>query len=574
MLQPVVREALTSLTSYCTEYDVPAPAFNSSALVLADFKSPDPCWFDLRPDTGDCGDNSPPFTLFPDQRHQSESKTTIGLLASTSTRAASTSTGHSSGVENSPNDASNNELSSGAKAGIALSVVCVILILLGISAYLYFRRKKEQQDKGVFGGHRKESVRFFGWAQSGGSNISSSSLQALQSVQPVYDGIPGSTGYDDDARWIGSSAPSHSSHSLRSSSNQGYTALERDELEVTRTKLDLEEARRREAIRIRDVPGSSSIVSYGPNPLIPSISPRPSTIIDTPTHTPIYPLHEPSIEDHYAPAVQKSPSAYLQDTAPAVQISGTARSYSQVSATCAVLGAQSLTVPAPQPDPMDYHGSNIPDQHPPRSAPSTVISYGPNRITPTPPFAVTPVGPPGTLPIASQQHHNETTALPVLDLPCHPSTSHEPPGPTDHNPDRMSFSKTMTPGIIQPLPPYASETDYHAMQKGAIRRLDEPKAAAELPPTKDGYYQDSDRTYEYELQGTGLGGEPQRPHNVGIGRDMIEQKFLLGDADMSKLKEMKATKRAEADSFEMQPAASSFKPATGETEHRMSDHTV
>jgi hypothetical protein len=95
------------------------------------------------------------------------------------------------------------------------------------------------------------------------------------------------------------------------------------------------------------------------------------------------------------------------------------------------------------------------------------------------------------------------------------------------------------------------------MEKGAIRKLDEPKATAELPPTKDGYYQDGDRTDEYELQGTGPRGEPQRPHQVGIGRNMDEQKFLLSGEDVSKWKEMKAKKRAEADGYEMQPAGSS-----------------
>jgi hypothetical protein len=120
-----------------------------------------------------------------------------------------------------------------------------------------------------------------------------------------------------------------------------------------------------------------------------------------------------------------------------------------------------------------------------------------------------------------------------------------------------SSSENVPPGAIHPLPPYASAADYYAMENGAIRKLDEPKATAELPPTKDGYYQYGDRTDEYELQGTGLRGEPQRPHRVGRGRDMDEQKFLLGDEDMSKLKEMKARKRAEADSHETPPAGSS-----------------
>lgn len=557
MFPLVVCGTLTFLTSdYNAEYDIPASAFRSSALVLVDFKSPDPCWFDLRSGTGECGGNSPPFTLSPQQRHQSESKTTIGLRSSTSTSAASASTEQSSGASNLPNDdAPDGDLSPGVKAGIALSVIGACLILLGACACLYLRRKKELLDTGVLGGHRKKRVGFFGWGKSGGSDISNLSSQALQGVQPVYDGIPGSTGYAD-GRWTESSAHSYSSHSPRPSSNGGYFPLERDELEVARTKLELEEARKREEIRLRNAPGSSSIVSYGPNPLTPSISPRPSTRFDTPTHTPISPLREPPVEGYYAPNAQKLSSARAQGRAPLVHRTGTVQSYSQTPAEYYAQGAQSSPPPILPPGPSDSYGPSISAQHPPRPAPPIVVSYGPNKITPTPAIAATPVGPPNNSSMTSQQHHDDAmTAFPVMDFPSYPFSSHESHAASDYGLDSMS--QNAPPVALHPLPPYASVADHYAMEQGAIRKLAGPKATAELPPTKDGYYQDGDRTDEYELQGTGPRGEPQRRHEVGIGRNMDEQKFLLTGEDVRKWKEMKAKKRAEANGYEMQPAGSS-----------------
>ncbi|KAK1834629.1 hypothetical protein QBC39DRAFT_343568 [Podospora conica] len=46
----------------------------------------------------------------------------------------------------------------------------------------------------------------------------------------------------------------------------------------------------------------------------------------------------------------------------------------------------------------------------------------------------------------------------------------------------------MTHSAMGPLPPYASAADFYSMEKGAIRKLAEPRAEAEQPPTKDGYY--------------------------------------------------------------------------------------
>jgi hypothetical protein len=90
------------------------------------------------------------------------------------------------------------------------------------------------------------------------------------------------------------------------------------------------------------------------------------------------------------------------------------------------------------------------------------------------------------------------------------------------------------------------------MEKGAIRKLAEPQAQAELPPTKDGYYHGytSDIVEYSELPGGAPNNEPQlpyHPHNYkkhpeagpssgpanGNGggpsrlREIDEQKFLL-----------------------------------------------
>jgi hypothetical protein len=108
-----------------------------------------------------------------------------------------------------------------------------------------------------------------------------------------------------------------------------------------------------------------------------------------------------------------------------------------------------------------------------------------------------------------------------------------------------------------PLPPYASTEDFEAMEKGAVRKLAEPQAEAELPPTKDGFYHSTYDIVEYELPGAAPGSEPQlpfrpyQPQHAQAGpssggrnnREIDEQKFLLSDAEISR---MKARARATA----------------------------
>jgi len=82
------------------------------------------------------------------------------------------------------------------------------------------------------------------------------------------------------------------------------------------------------------------------------------------------------------------------------------------------------------------------------------------------------------------------------------------------------------------------------MEKGAIRKLAEPQAQAELPPTKDGFYHFSADITEYELPGAAVNALPQNLHHYGPAggpsRDIDEQKFLLSDEEMAELRAQKA----------------------------------
>jgi len=120
-----------------------------------------------------------------------------------------------------------------------------------------------------------------------------------------------------------------------------------------------------------------------------------------------------------------------------------------------------------------------------------------------------------------------------------------------------------------PLPPYASTEDFYAMEKGAIRKLEEPEAH-ELPPTKDGFYHYASDVVEYELPGSSIQQEPQLPYDPyrqriadgdagpsngrsGGWRDIDEQKFLLSDVEMAKLRAEKVKARAKMAAEQKEP---------------------
>jgi hypothetical protein len=108
-------------------------------------------------------------------------------------------------------------------------------------------------------------------------------------------------------------------------------------------------------------------------------------------------------------------------------------------------------------------------------------------------------------------------------------------------------------GTVAPLPPYASAADFFAMEKGAIRKLAEPTAQAELPPTKDGYYHFGDALNEHELPAAGPHGDPHLAHQPyrfmpdGRMREVDEQKFLLSDVEIKMLKQKAAMNRIAGD---------------------------
>lgn len=506
------------------EFEASAPQHNGSVLVLLDFSSSDPCWFDLRPNTPACGDNSPKFTLLPVQRSQSGSNPTVGLDSPTSTTSPVPS---KTGTE----AATGGELSPGAKAGIVVAAVGASLVVVGMAAWFFFSRRKRLQEavlaghiiahdtrgkKGGGQGHEKTPLR--------GSAHSNGSAEPLQ-VQPVYDGFPGSSGYDDvrSSPVSSSNAYLHSPQSPSSSSAGGNSFFPPARNNSSERGHFLSEREELDAARLHSAPLPSGVVSYGPNPVTPSITPRPSTRFHD---APGSPVSGDRHDEHYAPSTHSSVS--------------------------------------PQPQPQ------YPAKPPP---PPLVVSYGPNRITPTPVIATATVTPDESV---LKRPPPDLPEFPVMAFPSHPFPSHEPqslphkttmtdaPEPPTQ---RYNLSDDPAPPLAppDPLPPYASSADFESMAAGAIRKLREPEPhAAELPPTKDGYYYQhypgAGAEEEYELQGSGGAAqrsEPLRPHRpyanrttaaAGPGqsraREVDEQKFLLSDVEMAQLKRLKERVRA------------------------------
>jgi hypothetical protein len=196
----------------------------------------------------------------------------------------------------------------------------------------------------------------------------------------------------------------------------------------------------------------------------------------------------------------------------------------------------SYSIPPPAP---------MPEQKPSppkKAAVPIVVSYGPNRVTPTP-LVVSPTVPPDEAIV----NRRIMEASPVV--------SHE----------RQFSWEADSPLLgagMGPLPPYATTEDFEAMEKGAVRKLPEP-ALAELPPTKDGFYHYTSHVPEYELPGAAPQHEPQlpfdpyRPHpqagssSGGRIREIDEQKFLLSDLEISRMKAKARAARAEEESYDL-----------------------
>jgi hypothetical protein len=201
------------------------------------------------------------------------------------------------------------------------------------------------------------------------------------------------------------------------------------------------------------------------------------------------------------------------------------------------------------PTPKTQIHSSPPDADPPlpkKPAVPIVVSYGPNKVTPTP-LVKSPTVPPDEA-ILNRRY---------MEMDAMDASVPAPPITHERQFSWVPDSPLLGASSMGPLPPYASTADFEAMEKGAVRKLAEPQADAELPPTKDGFYHYTSDTVEYELPGAAPQNEPQlpfRPYKVQAPagpsaswhREIDEQKFLLSDEEIMKMRAEKAKIRAAA----------------------------
>ncbi|KAK4123310.1 hypothetical protein N657DRAFT_620066 [Parathielavia appendiculata] len=524
-----------------------------SALIHLNFFSDDPCWFELTSRTRDCVGVSEHFFLSPKRRavddgvaapnstltptltlHQLESSSTASPLTARSAAA----------VDSREAAAGGDSFSVGAKAALGIGIALICIAIGAMASFLYFRRRRHGPDDEVSGcifnhgrrgGRKGPEKKRVGAA----SDTSGQSDEPLCPVQPVFDGFPGSMGYED-VRSLHSTTHSHSLHShsptavqspAHSHSGAFWTqerSIEREELETARLKSQLNAT-------------TPTIVSYGPNPATPIVKPRALPRLDAPSV--ITPISPNTLEP-------------LPDNVPMFA------DYTSYNLTPS-------SNPAPSP--------------PRQPAIPIVVSYGPNKVTPTP-LVVSPTVPPDESMVNRR----------FQELQQHPH-------PHPHQHERQFSWEADSPllGVsnMGPLPPYASSEDFEAMEKGAVRKLAEPQAEAELPPTKDGFYHYTSDVVEYELPGAAPQRGPQLPFRpyeqraaaaakaqaqvisggsggsgLGVagrrgggggggmlvgrgGRDIDEQKVLLDDEDMKWMKAEKARIRAAAAGAEGEASA-------------------
>ena len=203
------------------------------------------------------------------------------------------------------------------------------------------------------------------------------------------------------------------------------------------------------------------------------------------------------------------------------------------------------------------------------------MSYGPNRITPTPVISTPAVHREGAV-LTQVPDLPAFTNVPVFsDVPVFPDVLPVPPTPPSQSPQppqpaqpgqtaepaepapraaqerKYSWDPQSDPATANlPLPPYASIDDFEAVEKAAVRTTAGPEERAELPPTKDGYYHFGEDVVEYELPAAAQKGhQPQLPYQLyrnnadGRGRELEEQKFLLSDAEIAKMRVVRKAAR-------------------------------
>ncbi|KAK4155175.1 hypothetical protein C8A00DRAFT_31972 [Chaetomidium leptoderma] len=503
--------------------------FNGSALVPLTFLSDDPCWFELSSGSGDddCRHTSETFTLPPNQRALADEASLIdgAPRANTAPRplqpfsTTSLLTARTAAAVDSQ-EAREDSFSAGAKAALGVGVALICISIGAMAAFMYFRRRRRAPDAELSGNtldHDRRSGRRGPEKKRAGasSDTSGQSDEPLCPIQPVYDGFPGSMGYEDVRSLHSTTTHSHSpTGASPTQANTGAfwtheRSIEQEELTAARLKSQLQ-------------PSAPTVVSYGPNPVTPTLTPRVTPRIN------INPAPSPSTPS----SIEQIPGHV-----PMMPLSSDYADYNNYS------------IPPP---------SAMPDTKPsPPRQPVVpiVVSYGPNRVTPTP-IVVSPTVPPDESIV--NRRFQEATASAV---------SHERQFSWEADSPLLGAS-------MGPLPPYASTEDFEAMEKGAVRKLAEPQAQAELPPTKDGFYHYTSDIVEYELPGAAapqhapqLPFRPYQPHHQhhhlhagtgggagpsssggvggrGAGREIDEQKFLLDDVEISRMRAEKAKVRA------------------------------
>ncbi|GAB1320068.1 hypothetical protein MFIFM68171_10278 [Madurella fahalii] len=476
--------------------------FNGSALVLLSFSSDDPCWFQLA--SGGCAEASAPFLLLPNQRPDSAHSPIIDAstpdLASplpdhlTLDTAASPLIARTSDtVDSQEPTARGDNLSPGAKAALGIGIALTCVAIGAMAAFLYFRRRRRRQDADLAGAivdHDRRHGRKGPEKRNGGSSVTSGrSDEPLCPIQPVFDGYPGSMGYDD-VRSLPSATNSHSpGQSPTLSHNGGFwtyeRSVERDELTAARLKSKLQ-------------PSVPTVVSYGPNPVTPTLTPRATSRVDL-----------------NAGIATGSPDVTGVPMLP-------------------VSDYTSYSIPPPSAMP------ELKPSPPKKPAVPIVVSYGPNKVTPTP-LVVSPTVPPDEA-IVNRRFMDAAGPPPAVTRERQFSWEADSP--------------LLGPSSMGPLPPYVSTADFEAMEKGAVRKLAEPQAQAELPPTKEGFYPYMSDIVAFELSGAAPQNEPQLPYHPykpylqagpsGRHREIDEQKFLLSDVEITKMRAEKAKARATA----------------------------
>ncbi|KAK3954170.1 hypothetical protein QBC32DRAFT_337099 [Pseudoneurospora amorphoporcata] len=549
---------------------------NGTTSFPLNFSSTYPCWFELQADSGDCRVESPKFFIFakdrdPDNRLPATFGPSATITAIATATATQTATGTATDQPNlgtvppfadvssiatpGPPQHPDQHFALGARIALGVGITLACIGVGAMAAFLYFRRRKKRQQAELAnaiaeheyrqGRRGPEKKRFGGFSSS---SKTSSDDPLYDTVQPIFDGYPGSTGYDDVRSNGSSDVYGHSPvmpHSPSWSYNQGFlghdaatgAARERSTergglgvgLGVTENQNLSITGRELEAARAKTVQPIPT--SYGPNPVTPTLTPRPSSRGDLNARA-----AADSISLDSRLGVPPLPPVPQLPAASAAPLGGYYPDYNNY---------EQYTIPPPTeaptptpvlpllPVPTTFPQTNPTASQSQRPGPPLIVSYGPNRVTPTP--AVTsPTVPPDESMIEKPPRGVELQAEPASPMERrHPWQDIDLPSASNNG----------------PLPPYATTEEYAAMESGAIRKLEEPRAHAELPPTKDGYYHSTYAIVEHELPGNAYQRDPLYPHGgpsaSGRGRDIDEQKFLLDDVEMAHLKAQKERIRAE-----------------------------